>query len=78
MNKRDRDNLNFILSLNEEQFDDWMESLEEDDLNYAIELIRTARTENLLKEMDLMEETNSDKFTQAKYIIDRIRNKSSM
>ena len=78
MNKRDRDNLNFILSLNEEQFDEWMETLDADDLDYAVELIRIGRTENLLKEMDLMEETNSDKFTQAKAIIDRIRNKSSM
>ena len=61
MNKRDRDNLNFILSLNEEQFDEWIETLDADDLDYAVELIRIGRTENLLKEMDLMEETNSDK-----------------
>ena len=76
MKKKDRANLEFMLSLTEEQFDQWMETLEPDKIDYAIELMKTARTENFLKEMELMENTGSDKFTQAKAIIDRIRNKS--
>ena len=76
MNKNDREYFNFIMSLNEEQFERWMESIDQTQVDYAIKLMHIGRRENFLKEMELMENTGSDKFTQAKAIIDRIRNKS--
>ena len=45
MNCWDKNNLNFILSLNEDEFEDWYACLDEDDIAYAMELLKTARTE---------------------------------
>lgn len=75
MNKKDRDNLNYIMSLDDEQFDIWLESIHQDDIDYAMELIRQARSEYLLEEMELMELTDSDDHTEAKNIIRRIMKK---
>lgn len=56
MNKHDMDNLEYIRSLNEEQFDAWSESLSLDDLQYAIDLLKAARTELTLQELELTDE----------------------
>jgi hypothetical protein len=45
MNDYDRSNLNFIRSLNEEQFDEWYASISLDDIDYALELLKEARLE---------------------------------
>ena len=45
MNDWDKNNLQFILSLNEDEFEDWYACLDEDDVAYAMELLKTARTE---------------------------------
>lgn len=40
MNKHDRDNLMFLLAnANTETFDNWLNSISEDDLEYALELL---------------------------------------
>ena len=49
MNDHDRNNLQFILSLDEYGFDKWSASLSEDDVDYAIELLKAARTEVMLQ-----------------------------
>ena len=45
MNKHDKDNLKFILSLKPEEFQYWYETLTDDDALYAMELVSMARTE---------------------------------
>ena len=45
MNDWDKNNLQFILSLNEDEFEDWYACLDEDDVAYAMELLKTARSE---------------------------------
>ena len=45
MNDWDKNNLQFILSLNEDEFEDWYACLDEDDVAYAMELLKQARTE---------------------------------
>lgn len=45
MNDWDKNNLQFILSLDEEGFEDWYATLSTDDMDYALELLKTARTE---------------------------------
>lgn len=45
MNKWDSDNLKFIMSLSVKDFDAWYESLDNDDVEYAMELIKQARAE---------------------------------
>lgn len=45
MNDWDKNNLQFILSLKEDEFEDWYACLDEDDVAYAMELLQQARTE---------------------------------
>lgn len=52
MNDWDRNNLNFIRSLNEQQFDEWASTLPEDDVDYAVELIQRARMELMYNHLD--------------------------
>jgi hypothetical protein len=49
MNDRDKNNLQFILSLDEEGFEDWYVTLDQDDMDYAMELLQQARTEVALQ-----------------------------
>lgn len=56
MNDHDRSNLNFILSLNEKRFDEWCATLSEDDVDYALELLKAARTEVMLQAATLSDE----------------------
>lgn len=50
MNAWDRDNLNFILNTSDEAFSEWMLQADEDDIDYALELISKHREEISLKE----------------------------
>lgn len=50
MNDWDRDNLNFILNTTDEAFSEWMFQADEDDIDYALELITKHREEINLKE----------------------------
>lgn len=45
MNQHDRDNYLFLMSLTPDQFDEWFMSIDEDDVQYAMELIQMARAE---------------------------------
>ena len=45
MNKHDRDNYIFLMSLSPQQFDEWFMTIDEDDVQYAMELIQMARLE---------------------------------
>jgi hypothetical protein len=53
MNDHDRNNLNFLLTVSPEVFDDWMDQADEDDIDYAIELLRMRKSELNLKELEL-------------------------
>jgi hypothetical protein len=45
MKKHDRDNLNFLLAATPEVLEDWYEQMEEDDIEYAFELLEAYQTE---------------------------------
>jgi hypothetical protein len=55
MNKHDTDNLQFILSLNEIQLAEWYDSLSDDDIEYASELMQEASVTVSLKVMEVQE-----------------------
>lgn len=60
MNDWDRNNLNYLMSLTEEEFDKFMATMPDDDIEYALELIQTRKAENfvLLEELrDTQNET---------------------
>ena len=55
MNKYDRSQLNFIMSLDDKAFDNWALELTDDDLQYALELIKRARAEQSVQEQELLD-----------------------
>lgn len=56
MDKWDRDNLNFLLNVDDETFDDFVAQSSADDIDYAIELIQTHRAELMTRELELEDE----------------------
>ena len=77
MNNWDRDNLNFLMSIGQAEFQAWMDPADQEDIAYAMELIRQARTENMVEQMELEDslefyEKKND-FPDAKLVIERIK-----
>lgn len=72
MNKRDRDNLKFLMAIDEKTFDDWMNHADDDDIEYALQLIKIAKVELLSKQIELIDEVKD--FSDAKEVIERIKN----
>ena len=72
MNRRDRENLKFLLTVSEESFNDWLSKADNDDVEYALELIKKAKLEYMVKELELTDEVPN--FNEAKAVIDKIRN----
>ena len=74
MNKHDQDNVNFIMSLNDEQFEAWAEDATDDDIKYALEILQTARTERMVQEQNLMEvELGQSTFDEARAVLQKFR-----
>jgi hypothetical protein len=53
MNDHDKSNLEFLMSVTPETFEDWCSQVSEDDMAYAFELIRTAKAEVMCKFYEL-------------------------
>lgn len=60
MNKHDRENLEFLLSADEHAFLEFLETVSDDDINYAIELIQAHRAELMVHEMALEESVDEE------------------
>lgn len=71
MNEWDRDNLDFIMNCSEDGFDEWLDQADNDDINYALSLIRLAKTELMVQEMELTD--NISNFSEANQLIERIK-----
>ena len=67
MNKWDSDNLKFMMSLSPSEFDAWYETLSEDDLKYAHELLAQARAETAEQLVALTDQVSS--LTQARKVL---------
>lgn len=65
MNPNDIKNLEYIKSLTDEQFDDWIETLAQDDIDYALELLQKARANLILLEVELADEVEDLAAAQA-------------
>jgi len=72
MNDWDRDNLHFILNTTDESFEEWLDQADNDDVDYALSLIRMAKAELIAQEHELLDEVND--MSDANLLIDRIRN----
>jgi hypothetical protein len=71
MNEWDRDNLKFIMETDDGAFDEWLEQADDNDINYALELIRMARAELMVQEMEMTDSVSN--FTEANLLIERIK-----
>lgn len=65
MNDYDRNNLQFIMSLDEKQFDEWYTSISDDDVEYALELIQQARLELNMKIHEVTDEVADTSLAKA-------------
>jgi len=73
MNKHDQDNVNFIMSLNDEQFEAWADEATEDDIQYALEILQTARVERMLQEQDMLDLIADSDLTEARAVLQKFR-----
>lgn len=69
MNDWDRDNLNFLLNANKETLEEWHHYADADDYAYALELLRTARTELAMQELALIDTEAVEDLSQAQSIL---------
>ena len=60
MNEWDRNNLHFILDSDEATLEDFYSWATEDDLAYALSLVRQAKTELLIQEAEILDELLTD------------------
>lgn len=59
MNEWDRDNLDFIMNISPETLRDFLGIMSKDDIAYAFELIKTAKAEMIVDQIEY-DEANSD------------------
>jgi hypothetical protein len=76
MNDHDRNNLNFLLNIDGETFEDWYAQTDEDDRVYAQELLALAAEELRDQARDLRIEAElsvMDSFEQAEAVIGKVK-----
>ena len=73
MNEWDKDNLNFLLTVSSEVFEDWLSQADEDDIDYAMELLRAAKSELIVEEMEHFDDVED--ISDANNFIEQIRTK---
>jgi hypothetical protein len=56
MNKQDQSNLNFIMSLSEEEYDMWLQTISDEYAEYAFQLFEMARAELALKRVEVTDD----------------------
>ena len=76
MNSRDRTNLDFLMNIPAEEFDAWLLQASDDDVDYAIEIIRKSKAEVILETIELEEVMYSyeEDMAEANKVIERIKN----
>ena len=75
MNDWDRNNLHFLLDSDEETLEDFYSWATSDDLEYALRLVREARSELDIAEMELVDElTKESGLTEAREVLSRYTN----
>ena len=67
MNDHDRGNLDFLLNITSEVFDDWMDQADIDDIDYALELLAMHKSELVVGMLELKD--NVEDTTQANQIL---------
>ena len=71
MNKHDRDNLQFLLSADKKTMESWYQTVGEDDVEYALELLQLYRTELELREFEIIDTEAEQDLSQAQSVLSR-------
>ena len=58
MNKHDRDNVMFLLNADKATMVDWFNTVGQDDIEYALEILQAYKSELLVREMELMDDVD--------------------
>jgi hypothetical protein len=74
MNGYDKNNLKFIMNATSDQLDEWIKSVDEDDISYAFELINRASAELETEALNMMDDVKD--LTDANQVIKMIIEKS--
>jgi hypothetical protein len=56
MNDDDRNNLNFLLTVSQKVFEEWFDQADQDDVDYALELLARRKTELNLQELEFADQ----------------------
>lgn len=62
MNQHDRDNLNFLLGASEEVLRDWFDHVDDDDIDYARELLEMYKLELIDQAVEISDMSDADKY----------------
>ncbi len=73
MNKHDRSQFDFIMSLSDEEFTEWALSIPDGDDAYAIELIQQARLELSIAEHELLDNLEQSDLAEARAVLQKFR-----
>lgn len=73
MNNYERGQFNFIMSLSEEEFDEWMMSIPDDDIQYALELIQLARAELSMHEYSMFDDLDKSDLSEARALLKKFQ-----
>ena len=76
MDQYDKNNLNFILNLPDEEMPIWFDSITLDDRQYAVELINAYRAELSLMEVELKDDV--EEVTQAMNMLNKFTLKGTV
>jgi hypothetical protein len=73
MNNWDKGNLDFILNSTDEDMEDFLSWASDEDLAYALELIRVAKNELVVQEIEMLDTRADEDISQAQDILQRFR-----
>jgi hypothetical protein len=71
MNQHDKDNLQFLLTATPDVLKDWYDSVDRDDHEYAIELIRLHTAEIIVHNMEVAD--NVEDLSEARQVLAKYR-----
>jgi hypothetical protein len=70
MNQWDKDNLRFLMSVDTPTFEDWFDQADQDDIDYALELLAQAKAEVSLKAAEIFDDVED--FTEANDVLKKV------
>ena len=71
MNTYDQKNLEFLLSADNTTLDQWYQTVSQDDVEYALELLQMHRSEIELRDLEITDSEAEEDLSQARAVLAR-------